>query len=82
MYLSYNQLSGQIPLELGDLSSLLILDLDHNQLTGEIPESICDLNIDWNVEQLSNNQFCPPYPSCNVVSNEYSVGEQDTSNCD
>ena len=62
------------------------LDLSNNQLTGEIPESICDLNIittfiiDWGswVFNISNNQLCPPYPSC--IENY--VGEQDTSDCD
>jgi len=56
------------------------LGLGSNQLTGEIPESICDLNIDWSNSDyfyISNNQFCPPYPSC---IEDY-VGEQDTSDC-
>ena len=57
-----------------------MLFLDDNQLTGEIPESICDLNIDWGGDlfNISNNQLCPPYPSC---IEDY-VGEQDTSDCD
>jgi len=57
------------------------LDLSFNQLTGEIPESICDLNIDWSntyVFNISDNQFCPPYPTC---IEEY-VGYQDLSNCE
>jgi hypothetical protein len=56
------------------------LYLGWNQLTGEIPESICDLNINWNnynTFNISNNQLCPPYPSC---IEDY-VGEQDTTNC-
>jgi len=51
-----------------------------NQLTGEIPESICDLNINWNSTNyfyITNNQLCPPYPSC---IEDY-VGVQDTTNC-
>jgi hypothetical protein len=39
------------------------------------------LNIDWsnsNNFNISNNQLCPPYPSC---IEDY-VGEQDTSDCD
>jgi len=59
---------------------LEILELSGNQLTGEIPESICDLNINWSYYwsfTISNNQLCPPYPSC---IKDY-VGEQDTSNC-
>mgnify|MGYP003805610205 CR=1 FL=1 len=56
------------------------MNLWKNQLTGEIPESICD--IDWSSStsyiDLSDNQLCPPYPSC---IEDY-VGEQDTSDCD
>jgi len=55
--------------------------LSDNQLTGEIPESLCDLNIGWSgtfVFNISNNQLCPPYPSC---VEDY-VGYQDTSDCD
>ena len=75
-----NQLTGSIPSEIGNLTNLMYLILFNNQLTGEIPESICDLNISWDGWDfnISNNQLCPPYPSC---IEEY-VGEQDTTNCD
>jgi len=67
------------------LTHLQELWLSNNQLTGEIPESICELNIDWSSSdvlgnsdfEISNNQLCPPYPSC---VEDY-VGEQDTSDC-
>ena len=75
-----NQLTGSIPTEIGNLTNLWNLKLHGNQLMGEIPESICDLNIDWsnsNSFNITNNQLCPPYPSC---IEEY-VGEQDTSDC-
>jgi len=39
------------------------------------------LNIDWsnnNLFNITNNQLCPPYPSC---IEDY-VGVQDTSDCD
>ena len=75
-----NQLTGSIPPEIGNLTNLIYLSLYYNQLTGEIPESICDLNINWSSSSyfsISNNQLCPPYPSC---IEEY-VGEQDTSDC-
>jgi hypothetical protein len=76
--LNINQLTGTIPTEIGNLSNLTWLELNNNQLTGEIPESICDLNIDWNNNfYISNNQLCPPYPSC--IENY--VGVQDTTNC-
>ena len=80
LYLGDNQLTGSIPPEIGNLTNLTRLWLNDNQLTGEIPESICDLNLDWNYSwsfNISNNQLCPPYPSCI----ENIVGEQDTTNC-
>ena len=75
-----NNLTGEIPPEIGNLTNLTELYLGGNQLTGEIPESICDLNIDWSSNDfyISNNQLCPPYPSC---VEDY-VGDQDTSDCD
>ena len=75
-----NQLTGSIPSEIGNLTNLTSLILSGNQLTGGIPENICDLNIDWNNSDyfwISNNQLCPPYPSC---IEDY-VGVQDTTNC-
>jgi hypothetical protein len=55
------------------------LYLDYNRLTGLIPETICDLNINWSSSfAVSQNQLCPPYPSC---IEDY-VGYQRTSGCD
>ena len=77
LVLSFNQLTDSIPSEIGNLSSLTYLRLNDNQLIGEIPESICNL-VENNCNiNISNNQLCPPYPSC---IEDY-VGEQDTSNC-
>jgi Leucine-rich repeat (LRR) protein len=42
--LQANQLTGDIPDSLGDLSQLQYLYLDENQLTGEIPDSLGDLS--------------------------------------
>jgi Leucine-rich repeat (LRR) protein len=81
LFLHSNQLTGTIPLEVSNLTYLKYLRLNNNQLSGEISESICNLDIFWNIAydfNISNNQFCPPYPSCL----EDLVGEQDTSNCD
>ena len=74
-----NQLTGSIPSEIGNLTNLTYLDLGWNQLTGEIPESICDLTLNFTDYHfnITNNQLCPPYPSC---IEDY-VGEQDTSDC-
>ena len=74
--LSSNQLTGEIPSEIGNLTNLVYLGLDRNQLSGIIPDEIC--NQGDSSPELSNNQLCPPYPSCV----EDSVGEQDTINCD
>ena len=48
MDLSRNQLSGEIPSELGSLSNLRRLDLSRNQLSGEIPSELGSLsNLVW-----------------------------------
>ena len=44
LYLTDNNLSGEIPAELGDLSSLLNLYLWQNNLSGEIPAELGDLS--------------------------------------
>lgn len=41
--LSCNNLTGDIPLELGKLSSVRELNLSHNQLTGFIPQTFSNL---------------------------------------
>jgi hypothetical protein len=73
--LSYNQLTGSIPPEIGNLTNLTYLILRSNQLSGIIPDEIC--NQGDSSPNLSNNQLCPPYPSC---IEDY-VGEQDITNC-
>lgn len=77
LWLSNNQLTGSIPDEIGNLTNLTALSLFLNQLTGKIPESICDIYSNLGYFVISNNQLCPPYPSCI----ENAVGYQDTTNC-
>ena len=43
LYLHYNNLTGEIPAELGDLANLQFLNLNGNGLTGEIPPELSDL---------------------------------------
>ena len=72
-----NQLTS---LDVSNNSALIYLLCDNNQLSGTMPESICNLSIDFSdsmVFNISDNQFCPPYPSC--IGNY--IGVQDTTNC-
>ena len=62
LYLSRNQLTGEIPSELGGLSKLMTLNLRDNQLTGSIPAQLGNLT---NLETLylSRNQLTGEIPS-------------------
>ena len=66
MYLYNNQLSGEIPPEIGNLTNLTHLWLSSNQLIEEIPSEIGNLT---NLTELylSNNQLTGEIPSeiCN-----------------
>ena len=79
--LGYNELPAILE-SICDLENLSYLWLFNNQLNGVIPESICNLYLDFNDDwyfKIYNNQLCPPYPEC---LSEWSIGEQDTSECD
>ena len=91
LHLNNNQFTGDIPPELGNLNYLTKLHLNDNQLTGvlegynqvtgDIESSLCNLNFTWSDSSffnISNNQLCPPYPSC---IEDY-LGLQNTTNCD
>ena len=41
--LGFNQLTGEIPPEIGNLTNLTHMFLNSNQLTGDIPPEVCDL---------------------------------------
>ena len=43
MDLGFNDFTGSIPYEVGNLTNLTKLLLYHNQLTGEIPQEVCAL---------------------------------------
>ncbi|KAJ3695041.1 hypothetical protein LUZ60_000418 [Juncus effusus] len=60
--LSYNQLDGEIPEELGKMFYLMILNLGHNLLSGLIPNEIGGL-LHVAVLDLSHNMLEGPIPS-------------------
>lgn len=59
--LTSNSLKGEIPAEIGKLSSLAYLELAGNQLTGNIPAEIGQLT-DLNTLSLGANQLSGPLP--------------------
>ncbi len=59
--LSYIQLTGQIPKELGNLNALEKLWLCYNKLTGEIPKELGNLNALERLD-LSDNQLTGEIP--------------------
>ena len=62
LYLEYNDLSGPIPPELGNLASLETLDLGSNYLSGPIPPELGNLgSLRWLV--VGNNDLSGPIPS-------------------
>ena len=65
-------LTGGMPESLFDLEHLEVLILSDNHLSGAIPESICNFDVNNMAIDLSQNQFCPPYPGCIL---DY-IGEQ------
>ena len=62
LYLDSNQLSGEIPAELANLTSLGALFLSHNRLSGEIPEELGSLT-NLHTLELNGNQLTGQIPS-------------------
>ena len=89
MKLQNNQLSGEIPSEIGNLINLGFLNLENNQLSGEIPSEIGNL-INLNTLKLKNNQLTGEIPQavCDLIeSNNLNIsyildGNNLTNTCD
>jgi hypothetical protein len=71
-------LSGSIPAELGDMTTLQNLDLDHNNLSGSIPSSLGNMpnlrNLNLNGNQLSGeipSTFSTYYSRWESQENKY-----------
>ncbi|KAL4625748.1 hypothetical protein ACB092_05G047200 [Castanea dentata] len=60
--LSFNKLTGEIPLTLGQLSSICAMNLSYNQLTGPIPKSFSNLTQLESLD-LSHNNLSGEIPS-------------------
>ncbi|XP_024984729.1 serine/threonine-protein kinase BRI1-like 2 [Cynara cardunculus var. scolymus] len=59
--LSYNDLSGKIPDEFGEMIALQVLVLSHNRLSGEIPDTFGHLK-NMGVFDASHNRLQGPIP--------------------
>ncbi|XP_022983358.1 receptor-like protein 12 [Cucurbita maxima] len=59
---SCNSFDGQIPIEVGQLRALYVLNLSHNSLSGEIPSSIENLSQLGSLD-LSSNRLSGTIPS-------------------
>ena len=78
--LSFNQLTGEIPAELGNLTNLTHLSLYDNQLTGEIPAELGSLTNLTNLKglQLAYNQLTGEIPAERAVALLQPVDRGDT----
>jgi len=67
-------LSGTLPINIGNLDSLEYFDIQQNNITGSIPESLADLNILKYINISDNqlygkfpNNFCSENPNSNEI---------------
>lgn len=56
-YASNNNLTGELPLSVCNLSSLVVLDLSNNSLTGMIPKCLSSVSTSLSVLDLHGNRF-------------------------
>ncbi|XP_047262796.1 receptor kinase-like protein Xa21 isoform X1 [Capsicum annuum] len=62
-YLALSQITGHIPLGIGNLSNLNTLSLFGNDLTGSVPRTLCDLQKLQGLS-LDQNRLSGPLPEC------------------
>jgi Leucine-rich repeat (LRR) protein len=72
IYMSYKQLTGSIPPEIGNLKDLVLLDLSSNQLSGIIPVEIGNLTKLYQM-YLNANKLTGSIPS--EIGNLINLGE-------
>ncbi|CAO2037216.1 unnamed protein product [Urochloa humidicola] len=77
--LAYNNFTGAIPQEIGQMKSLTTLNFSSNSLSGEIPPQICSLT-NLQVLDLSNNLLTGAIPSS--LSNLHFLSTINVSNND
>ncbi|XP_066398740.1 tyrosine-sulfated glycopeptide receptor 1-like [Miscanthus floridulus] len=77
--LSSNKLTGVIPSDIGQVTSLLSLNISFNNLTGPIPPSICNL-ANLLVLDLSNNNITGEVPA--ALENLHFLSKFNVSNND
>lgn len=68
--LSYNQLNGSVPPEIGNLQMLKWLDLSFNQLSGNLPVQLANAP-QLKVLDIRNNTLSGVVPPCKLAPNHH-----------